>query len=136
MAPRVGLEPTTLRLTAECSAVELSGNQPRFERARKYYTHPVVIRKRDFERNTAFALFIRVYSCARDHSSMVEQGTHNPLAAGSNPAGPTIETPGQTLVRLAFPFAWTRMHELVYDFRTGLLHRMCPDSVMNSPLLQ
>ena len=25
----------------------------------------------------------------RAHSSMVEQGTHNPLVAGSNPAGPT-----------------------------------------------
>ena len=25
MAPRVGLEPTTLRLTAECSTIELSG---------------------------------------------------------------------------------------------------------------
>ena len=26
LAPRVGLEPTTLRLTAECSTIELSGN--------------------------------------------------------------------------------------------------------------
>lgn len=26
MAPRVGLEPTTLRLTAECSAIELPRN--------------------------------------------------------------------------------------------------------------
>ena len=26
MAPRVGLEPTTTRLTAECSTIELSGN--------------------------------------------------------------------------------------------------------------
>ena len=25
----------------------------------------------------------------RDHSSVVEQETHNPLVAGSNPAGPT-----------------------------------------------
>ena len=26
LAPRVGLEPTTLRLTAECSTIELPGN--------------------------------------------------------------------------------------------------------------
>ena len=43
MAPRVGFEPTTLRLTAGCSAVELPRNLPiacvHFERARKYYTH-------------------------------------------------------------------------------------------------
>ena len=29
MAPQVGLEPTTLRLTAECSAIELLRNKPR-----------------------------------------------------------------------------------------------------------
>jgi hypothetical protein len=28
MAPEVGLEPTTLRLTAECSAIELLRNMP------------------------------------------------------------------------------------------------------------
>lgn len=27
MAARLGLEPRTLRLTAECSAIELSGNE-------------------------------------------------------------------------------------------------------------
>ena len=31
--PRVGLEPTTLRLTAECSTIELSRNGPIFDRA-------------------------------------------------------------------------------------------------------
>ncbi len=30
LAPRVGLEPTTLRLTAECSTIELPRNQMRF----------------------------------------------------------------------------------------------------------
>ena len=31
MAPRVGFEPTTLRLTAECSTAELSGNAVHFD---------------------------------------------------------------------------------------------------------
>ena len=42
MAPRVGFEPTTLRLTAGCSAVELPRNffgALRFLGARKYYRH-------------------------------------------------------------------------------------------------
>ena len=30
-------------------------------------------------------------SAHRDHSSMAEQGTHNPLVGGSNPSGPTKE---------------------------------------------
>ena len=42
LAPRVGFEPTTLRLTAGCSAVELPRNffgALRFLGARKYYRH-------------------------------------------------------------------------------------------------
>ena len=39
LAPRVGFEPTTLRLTAGCSAVELPRNSLRFSVcARKYYS--------------------------------------------------------------------------------------------------
>ena len=53
MAPRVGFEPTTLRLTAGCSAVELPRNLPNtcvlFERARKYYTHLINERKPLFQ---------------------------------------------------------------------------------------
>ena len=37
MAPPVGLEPTTLRLTAACSAIELQGNQCLIE-----YINPVL----------------------------------------------------------------------------------------------
>ena len=53
MAPRVGFEPTTLRLTAGCSAVELPRNLPiscaLSERARKYYTHLINRRKTQFQ---------------------------------------------------------------------------------------
>ena len=31
-----------------------------------------------------------VYCCFWAYSSTAEQGTHNPLVAGSNPAGPTL----------------------------------------------
>lgn len=39
LAPRVGFEPTTLRLTAGCSAVELPRNSVRSSCAGIYYTH-------------------------------------------------------------------------------------------------
>ena len=54
LAPRVGFEPTTLRLTAGCSAVELPRNffgALRFLGARKYYRHF------NFRRNPLFQKF-------------------------------------------------------------------------------
>ena len=56
MAPRVGFEPTTLRLTAGCSAVELPRNffgALRFLGARKYYRHF------NYRRNPLFQKFFR-----------------------------------------------------------------------------
>ena len=56
MAPRVGFEPTTLRLTAGCSAVELPRNffgALRFLGARKYYRHFI------FRRNPLFQKFFQ-----------------------------------------------------------------------------
>lgn len=56
MAPRVGFEPTTLRLTAGCSAVELPRNffgALRFLGARKYYRHF------NFRRNPLFQKFFQ-----------------------------------------------------------------------------
>ena len=56
MAPRVGFEPTTLRLTAGCSAVELPRNffgALRFLGARKYYRHF------NFRRNPLFQNFFQ-----------------------------------------------------------------------------
>ena len=56
MAPRVGFEPTTLRLTAGCSAVELPRNffgALRFLGARKYYKHF------NFRRNPLFQKFFQ-----------------------------------------------------------------------------
>ena len=56
MAPRVGFEPTTLRLTAGCSAVELPRNffgALRFLGARKYYRHF------NFRRNPLFQIFFQ-----------------------------------------------------------------------------
>ena len=56
LAPRVGFEPTTLRLTAGCSAVELPRNffgALRFLGARKYYRHF------DFRRNPLFQNFFQ-----------------------------------------------------------------------------
>ncbi len=43
MAPRVGFEPTTLRLTAGCSAVELPRNVRLFQCARKNYTETFAV---------------------------------------------------------------------------------------------
>lgn len=52
LAPRVGFEPTTLRLTAGCSAVELPRNEPwRFpsrSRASEDYTGTQPLRKTEF----------------------------------------------------------------------------------------
>ena len=56
LAPRVGFEPTTLRLTAGCSAVELPRNffgALRFLGARKYYRHF------NFRRNPLFQKFFQ-----------------------------------------------------------------------------
>ena len=56
LAPRVGFEPTTLRLTAGCSAVELPRNffgALRFLGARKYYRHF------NFRRNPLFQIFFQ-----------------------------------------------------------------------------
>ena len=56
MAPRVGFEPTTLWLTARCSAVELPRNffgALRFLGARKYYRHF------NFRRNPLFQKFFQ-----------------------------------------------------------------------------
>ena len=56
MAPRVGFEPTTLRLTAGCSAVELPRNffgALRFLGARMYYRHF------NFRRNPLFQKFFQ-----------------------------------------------------------------------------
>ena len=48
LAPRVGFEPTTLRLTAECSAVELPRNKTALHRASGYYTEVVHLCKHFF----------------------------------------------------------------------------------------
>lgn len=56
LAPRVGFEPTTLRLTAGCSAVELPRNffgALRFLGAKKYYRHF------NFRRNPLFQKFFQ-----------------------------------------------------------------------------
>ena len=56
LAPRVGFEPTTLRLTAGCSAVELPRNffgALRFLGARRYYRHF------NFRRNPLFQNFFQ-----------------------------------------------------------------------------
>ena len=42
--------------------------------------------------------------CVWAHSSMVEQGTHNPLVLGSNPGGPTIRKHLPSLRVAAFLF--------------------------------
>ena len=54
LAPRVGFEPTTLRLTAGCSAVELPRNGLRFMRKWKLYRNPDVWQYRISNRSNTF----------------------------------------------------------------------------------
>ena len=58
---------------------------------KKWLSGPVVIRSslRNCRTNRYDAL--RLFDNGRARSSMAEQGTHNPLVVGSNPAGPTRE---------------------------------------------
>ena len=81
MAPRVGFEPTTLRLTAGCSAVELPRNffgALRFLGARKYYRHF------NFRRNP---LFSKIFSAA-DSRGLVDSQPHpNTSISLSNSTG-------------------------------------------------
>ena len=44
MAPRVGFEPTTYRLTAGCSTAELSGNmiQEKYKETKKYEAYRLI----------------------------------------------------------------------------------------------
>ena len=81
MAPRVGFEPTTLRLTAGCSAVELPRNfigALRFLGARKYYRHF------NFRRNP---LFLKFFSAA-DSRGLVDSQPHpNTSISLSNSTG-------------------------------------------------
>ena len=81
MAPRVGFEPTTLRLTAGCSAVELPRNffgALRFLGARKYYRHF------NFRRNPLFQNFFS----SRFQGLGLDLRVHpNTLVSLSNSAG-------------------------------------------------
>ncbi len=110
LAPRVGLEPTTFRLTAERSTIELPRNlQRRACGARQKYTnascamqhaeaHSLQVGDGRGDWLTRLTLALESYGYAdavfrRARSSMVEQGTHNPLVVGSNPTGPTRKDP-------------------------------------------
>ena len=62
LAPRVGLEPTTLRLTAGCSTIELSGSDDRRIQSGPFIYHTLAIRPshgRGLERAPSIRIFPR-----------------------------------------------------------------------------
>ena len=74
LAPRVGLEPTTLRLTAECSTIELSRNIKRHVPSKPHIVlHP------------NYCLLPEPLSEVRVHVHSLERPTHSVAAVTSNP---------------------------------------------------
>ena len=76
MAPQVGLEPTTLRLTAECSAIELLRNMVAL--ARLALNYKSIVTSHEAERQTS-----TVESCGILVVADLSSGTVNMAVAGN-----------------------------------------------------
>ena len=89
-APQVGLEPTTLRLTAGCSAIELLRSKGRTE-ARWRLSDPRSVAKAEIQVNEGFGrvpaagalynrsamkYFVRTYGCQMNVADSSEMGRH------------------------------------------------------------
>lgn len=64
--------------------------------------------------------------CIRAYSSMVEQRTHNPLVAGSSPAGPTTNRTGEMPCCRHLPFIVSTFVRMRFRVRGNLGVRVRP----------
>src|SRR5208282_5033857 len=92
MAPQVGLEPTTLRLTAGCSAIELlrsGGTLPTCWLSRKSYQ-----RRRRLGTYTGGASFAKDFLCLPSATNCFSAAAQNsPVRPASNPFFQVLRTP-------------------------------------------